>query len=163
LLPDLEPYRDDLRLLAEIQLANRLRTRIDPSDVVQETLLEAVKDLQQRDRVVPDDLPAWLRTILPNHLHNLLRDHQGDCRDVRSGVRVNGDARGGLSAMCEAENAMLRAARRDDDAILDEIPRHPELELPGSSSSGNIAVDGSARSSASSRGPAPSPRCSGHL
>jgi RNA polymerase sigma-70 factor (ECF subfamily) len=81
-LPDLERYRDYLLLLARVQLDPRLRAKLGPSDLVQETLLEAHRDLARFQGNSESERLAWLRAILNRNLANAARDLRRRKRDV---------------------------------------------------------------------------------
>ncbi len=74
LLPRFEPW---LRLVARLELDSRLNARLDPSDVVQQTLLEAHRGLRAFRGGSPGELAAWLRGILAHVLAHEVRRHVG--------------------------------------------------------------------------------------
>src|SRR5947209_5575652 len=78
----LESYRDYLRLLARLHLDPRLRGKLDPSDIVQETLLKAHQAKGQFRGTTDAELAAWLRQILARVLAHALRDLGRARRDV---------------------------------------------------------------------------------
>jgi RNA polymerase sigma-70 factor (ECF subfamily) len=78
----LESYRDYLHLLARLHLDPRLRGKLDPSDLVQQTLLRAHQHRDQfRGRSEPE-MAGWLRTILANTIAEGLRHFGRQQRDV---------------------------------------------------------------------------------
>jgi RNA polymerase sigma-70 factor, ECF subfamily len=80
--PDLERFRAYLRLLARLQLDPRLRRTLDPSDMVQQTLVRAVQGLDGFRGHGDAAVAAWLRQILANQLANAARDLGRAKRDL---------------------------------------------------------------------------------
>jgi RNA polymerase sigma-70 factor, ECF subfamily len=78
---DLERFREYLRLLAGLQLAPRLRGKVDLSGVVQQTLLDAYM-AQGRERNEAQ-VTAWLRKILLNNLADEIRRCGARKRDAK--------------------------------------------------------------------------------
>ncbi len=75
-------FRSYLRVLAGMQLNPILKARVDPSDVVQQTLLHAHRAAKQYRGKTDAELAGWLRQILANELAHQLRDNRRDKRDV---------------------------------------------------------------------------------
>jgi RNA polymerase sigma-70 factor (ECF subfamily) len=64
----LEEFRPYLNLLARLHLDPRVRGQVDPSDIVQQTLLVAHAKRGQFRGTTNAERAAWLRAILANHL-----------------------------------------------------------------------------------------------
>src|SRR4051794_40708516 len=79
----LEMYRNYLRLLARSLLGRALRLRVDPSDLVQETFLDAHRDFPRFAGGGEPELVAWLRRILVRNLADQVRHHRAPIRDER--------------------------------------------------------------------------------
>jgi RNA polymerase sigma-70 factor (ECF subfamily) len=68
-------YRDRLRRMVTVRLDRRLAARVDPSDVVQEALLEAAQKLSGYLREQPLPFYPWLRRLAWEHLIKMHQRH----------------------------------------------------------------------------------------
>ncbi len=80
----LESYRNYLRLLARLEIGRRLQGKVDPSDLVQETFLEAHRHFALFRGTDEPQFASWLRQILAAKVANLVRHYFGtQGRDAR--------------------------------------------------------------------------------
>ena len=121
----LQLYRNYLTILATTQLDRRLRRRMSPSDLVQETMLAACRDFGQFRGSSERELLAWLRQILIHCLHRAYETHlQARCRDVRLEVSIeqaNKDLSrsvGGLAGVVAAPGPSPSAPMRERESAV---------------------------------------------
>lgn len=122
----LDGFRDYLLLLARVRLDPRLRGKLDASDVVQQTLLEAHRDAAQFRGRSKDEQAAWLRQILARNLArnlaNAVRDLGRAKRDVhreRSLEAALNESASRLEAWLAAEQSSpSQRADRQERALL---------------------------------------------
>src|SRR5688572_25458198 len=76
-------YQPWLTLLARLQIDSRFQGKFSESDIVQQTLLEACRDLPKFRGQSEAELLAWLRQILAHVLAHEIRRYRGtQQRDV---------------------------------------------------------------------------------
>jgi RNA polymerase sigma-70 factor (ECF subfamily) len=103
-----ERFRSYLILLARLRLGRRLQGKLDASDVVQQTLLEAHRDQAQFQGKTTAEQAAWLRQVLARNLANVVRDLGRAKRDVkreRSLQAVLDESASNLEAWLAAEQS----------------------------------------------------------
>lgn len=84
----LEQCRPYLRLLAATGLNQQLQAKLDPSDVVQQTLLQALRAKDNFRGTTQNALFAWLKTILTRNLIQAARNFGREKRDVHREVSL---------------------------------------------------------------------------
>lgn len=75
-----ELYRNYLRLLVGVQLGRRLKSKVDESDVLQETFLDAHRQFPSFRGTSEAQLLAWLRQILAGNIAKVVRKYYGTQR-----------------------------------------------------------------------------------
>jgi RNA polymerase sigma-70 factor, ECF subfamily len=75
-------FLEYLLLLARLQLGNQLRRKLDASDVVQQTLLEAYRNKAKFRGQGKAEMAAWLRKMLACNLTDAIRALGRAKRDV---------------------------------------------------------------------------------
>lgn len=86
----LDRHRDRLRRMVSIRLSSRLAARVDPSDIVQDTMAEAAARIRDYADNRALAFYPWLRRIAWQHLVNSWRRHiQVERRSVTREVRLD--------------------------------------------------------------------------
>jgi RNA polymerase sigma-70 factor (ECF subfamily) len=118
----LEACRRYLLLVAEQDLDPALRAKGGPSDLVQQTFLEAQAAFGQFQGGTEDELLAWLRQLLRHNLIDFTRQYRGATkRDVGREIGLrDGAVRSNRAAEVRSDTPSPsgRAMAREQDAVL---------------------------------------------
>jgi RNA polymerase sigma-70 factor (ECF subfamily) len=92
--PVLESFRNYLLLLARLQVDPHLQRLLDPSDLVQQTLLKAHQNWDQCRGATDAQRAAWLRAILAHELADAARkaDRRGEGRQLSIEAALEGSS-----------------------------------------------------------------------
>jgi RNA polymerase sigma-70 factor (ECF subfamily) len=97
-----EACRSYLGFVARSQVETWLRVKVDASDLVQQTMLEAHRDFQQFRGASQQEWLAWLRKILSRNAADFVRHYRGTAkRQVRREVRFREPAESGIGGAPE--------------------------------------------------------------
>ena len=120
-------YRSWLQLLARMQIDGRFQGKFDASDIVQQTLMEACRDLPQFRGGSEAELLAWLRQILAHILGHEFRRYAGtQQRDLAREVSleqslVQSSRRLGDLLAASGTSPSQQAVRHEQEIMLAEI------------------------------------------
>jgi RNA polymerase sigma-70 factor (ECF subfamily) len=113
----LERFREYLRLLARLQLDPRLQSQLDPSDVVQQTLVKAHLARDQFRGTSDGEMAGWLRRILANTLADEVRRHRIELAHAHS-----------LEQALDQSSARLEAwLAHDQESPSEQAMRHEQV------------------------------------
>jgi RNA polymerase sigma-70 factor (ECF subfamily) len=125
----LQAVRNHLLLQAEKELPWALRAKMGPSDIVQETAIDAHRDFCRFRGTTPEELYAWLRVILQNNVRDAVRrfevsQKRATSREQSIDVVVD---RHGVSVVRSTASYPEQSAMRREDAsrvlqLLDRVP-----------------------------------------
>jgi RNA polymerase sigma-70 factor (ECF subfamily) len=120
-------YTNYLKLLVAAQLDNRLRARVSPSDIVQESFFEAHRDFADFRGRSMGEFVVWLRRIVVNNILRVVEQHvHAEKRDVRREVSLEEIGRRLEQSTVRLETLLAQqtespsgcAARREDEILL---------------------------------------------
>jgi RNA polymerase sigma-70 factor (ECF subfamily) len=129
----LEHYRNYLAILARTHVSQHLQAKADPSDLVQDTLVEARRDFAKFRGSTEGEFVTWLRTMMANNGAKFVRHYMGvAARDVRREKRIRDDLDRSTQMMARlaspASSPSERASRSEDAVRLADalagLPEH---------------------------------------
>jgi RNA polymerase sigma-70 factor (ECF subfamily) len=113
----LDMYRPFLMAIARDELDGNLKAKANPSDLVQQTFIEAQRDLSKARLDEDKDLRAWLRKLLVNNIADFRQSYHRGKRSVSREKSVeelsSPDYLGNL-ATANSDTPSQDASRRED-------------------------------------------------
>ncbi len=125
----LDLHRERLRAMIALRLDRRLSARVDPSDVLQETLTEAHQKLPEYLRTQPIPFYPWLRRmawekIVQLHRQHLLAQARAVTREERFDAALPDE-----SVLDLAQRLAARGSHPSRQVLQDELKRRVQAAL----------------------------------
>lgn len=125
----LDAHRNYLRLLARLEVGRRLQAKVDASDLVQETFLQAHRAFPEFRGVSEAELLQWLRSILASRLSKAVRRYCGTQRrdlDLERDLGRSSQVLQGMLAISQTSPSQ-RVARHEQAVLLaNAVERLPD-------------------------------------
>ena len=110
-------HRPYLRLMAKRTLDSRMKVRADESDLVQQTMLSAIRNFGQFQGSQAGQFVAWLQILHERNVVDAARVHRAEKRDVdREGAVFEDHG----SVIADGDSPSMRAMRGEDALQLAE-------------------------------------------
>ena len=116
----LEQFRNYLHLLARLQLGSRVQAKADASDIVQQTLVQAIRGLEEFRGKTEAEMATWLRQILARQLANFVRDQGCRKRDLSREQSLE-------AALDESASRVTAFLAGDDSSPSEKAVRNEEV------------------------------------
>jgi RNA polymerase sigma-70 factor (ECF subfamily) len=126
----LDTCRRYLLLVANQELIPGVRAKVAPSDIVQDTLLEAGRDFPHFRGLTEEELLGWVRRMLRNNVANAHRRFEAEKRQVDREVRLEDGLADAVlhKAHQQTETPSMHAQAREQDEQLEramsQLPEH---------------------------------------
>ena len=104
----MERYRSRLKTMVRVRMDQRLRGRFDPSDVVQDALVEAHRRLPEYARTQPMEFYPWLRRLAWDRLVDLHRRHLNSARRSVERELTDGSSHALVTYLADSRFSPLR-------------------------------------------------------
>lgn len=120
---ELEQHRTALVRRAEHALSGRLRSKFDPADLAQDTLIRANASIAHFHGSSPRQVRSWLHAIMAYTLAEYHRLFGTEKRNLRREVQggVSGESTNGRHHLLTASQQRWRRHQRDPDECLDKL------------------------------------------
>jgi RNA polymerase sigma-70 factor (ECF subfamily) len=117
--------RNYVRVLAQSEVASWLQAKVDPSDLVQQTLLDAYRDFRQFRGGTTAEWLVWLRRILEHNARDQVRCYRGtDKRQAAREVPLAGPAGFPLDPAAGGETPSQELVRKERELqVADALAR----------------------------------------
>ena len=114
-------YRPFLKAIAAAEFPDQLRSRVDDSDLVQETMLKATRQADQFRGSTEAELESWLRETLLNQIRDCVRFNGRQQRNIGIEIPI---ASSNVSAADPTASEEVRKAETRDliRKVVNELP-----------------------------------------